>query len=60
MTGGISPFGRKRRMPVYIDETVTEFETVFASGGQRGIQIEVRPADLIDHLGAELAPLGGE
>jgi Cys-tRNA(Pro)/Cys-tRNA(Cys) deacylase len=60
VTGGISPFGRKRRMRVFIDETVTAFETVFASGGQRGIQIEVRPADLIDHLDAELAPLAGE
>ena len=58
--GGISPFGQKRRMPVFIDETVTAFETVFASGGQRGIQIEVRPADLIDQLGAVLAPLAGD
>jgi Cys-tRNA(Pro)/Cys-tRNA(Cys) deacylase len=60
VTGGISPFGQKRRLPVFIDDSVTGFETVFASGGQRGIQIEVHPADLIEHLDAELAPLSGE
>ncbi len=60
VTGGISPFGRKRRMAVFVDDSVTAFETVYASGGQRGIQIEVRPADLIDHLGAVLAPLAGD
>ena len=60
VTGGISPFGQKRRMSVFIDESVSEFETIFASGGQRGIQIEVRPADLVALLGAELAPLAGD
>ena len=60
VTGGISPFGQKKRMPVFVDSGVMEFETVFASGGQRGIQIEVRPADMIEHLGAALAPLAGE
>lgn len=60
VTGGISPFGRKRRMPVFVDESVVAYETVYASGGQRGIQIEVRPSDLIDHLDAVLAPLAGD
>ena len=59
VTGGISPFGRKRRMPVFVDDSVTTFEAIFASGGQRGVQIEVRPADLIAHLDADLAPLTG-
>ena len=60
VTGGISPFGQKRRMPVFIDDSVTGFETVYASGGQRGIQIEVRPEALVEHLAATLATLTGE
>lgn len=60
VTGGISPFGQKRRMPVFIDETATAFETVFASGGQRGVQVEVRPSDLIALLDAALARLAGD
>ncbi len=60
VTGGISPFGQKRRLPVFIDDSVTRFETVFASGGQRGIQIEVDPDDLVEHLDAGLAPLAGD
>ncbi len=47
VTGGISPFGQKRRLETYVDESVTSFETVFVSAGRRGLQVEVAPADLI-------------
>lgn len=47
VTGGISPFGQKRRLETYVDEAITKFETVFVSAGRRGLQVEVAPADLI-------------
>jgi Cys-tRNA(Pro)/Cys-tRNA(Cys) deacylase len=55
--GGISPFGQRRSMPVYVDETVVLFETVLASGGRRGLQVEVGSADLVSLLDASLADL---
>ncbi len=57
VTGGISPFGQKRRLPVFVDASISTFETIFASGGQRGVQIEVRPADLLGLLDAAPADL---
>jgi Cys-tRNA(Pro)/Cys-tRNA(Cys) deacylase len=58
VTGGISPLGQRRRLPVVVDATATEFATVFCSGGQRGLEIELAPADLIRAAGAVVAPIG--
>lgn len=60
VTGGISPFGQKRRMPVFVDTSISGHATVFVSGGRRGLQVEVAPADLIALLEASpVADLGG-
>jgi Cys-tRNA(Pro)/Cys-tRNA(Cys) deacylase len=60
VTGGISPFGQKRRMPVFVDASISGHATVFVSGGRRGLQVELAPADLIALLEASpVADLGG-
>jgi Cys-tRNA(Pro)/Cys-tRNA(Cys) deacylase len=58
VVGGISPFGQKRPLRVVIDETCVLFETIFVSGGRRGLDIEIAPDDLIIFLGAVTAPIG--
>lgn len=58
VTGGISPFGQKRRLPTFVDVTIDGHETVFCSGGRRGLQLEVAPEVLVDLLRAQTAPLG--
>ncbi|NQV07549.1 Cys-tRNA(Pro) deacylase [bacterium] len=55
--GGISPFGRRTDLPVYVDEWVEAHDSVFVSGGLRGLQVEVAPADLITSIGATVATL---
>lgn len=57
VVGGISPLGQRKELPTVIDETVDLFDTVFVSGGKRGLQIEIAPADLILLTRAQLAPL---
>jgi Cys-tRNA(Pro)/Cys-tRNA(Cys) deacylase len=45
-------------MPFVIDETCVLFDTIFVSGGRRGLDIEIAPDDLIAVLGAVTAPIG--
>lgn len=58
VVGGISPFGQKRRHPTVVDETVELWDTVFVSGGRRGLDVEIAPADLVEVTGAILADIG--
>ncbi|NVB38634.1 Cys-tRNA(Pro) deacylase [Pseudenhygromyxa sp. WMMC2535] len=52
--GGISPFGQRTAMPIYLQLDLFEFEAVFVNGGQRGFLVEVAPAQLEQQLGAEV------
>ena len=54
VVGGISPLGQRRRLPTTVDETALEWETILVSAGRRGLQIELKPADLVRLTGAKL------
>lgn len=58
VVGGISPIGQKRRLPTVLDTSADSFPTVFVSGGRRGFDIELAPADLVLVTGAVLASIG--
>lgn len=47
VVGGISPLGQRRTMPVFIDISVGDTETIFVSAGRRGLQAELAPDDLV-------------
>lgn len=53
--GAVTPLASKRSFPVFIDETVELWPIVGVSGGQRGLEILLRPADLIRVTSASLA-----
>lgn len=55
--GGISPIGQKTRSSTVLDETAELFDTVFVSGGERGFDLELSPADLIAITAATLAAI---
>ena len=56
--GGISPVGQRRRLPVVLDASAMRFATVFCSGGRRGLEIELAPANLVRAAGAKVASIG--
>jgi Cys-tRNA(Pro)/Cys-tRNA(Cys) deacylase len=55
--GGISPFGLRKQVPTAVEEIATLEELVYLNGGQRGLQIQLKPEGLIIALGAKAADL---
>ncbi|MFS8976434.1 aminoacyl-tRNA deacylase [Cupriavidus necator] len=43
MVGGTSPFGTRKRMPVYVESTVLELERIYLNGGRRGYLVSLDP-----------------
>jgi Cys-tRNA(Pro)/Cys-tRNA(Cys) deacylase len=58
VTGGITALGLRKRLPVVIDSSALDHDTVFCSAGQRGVEIELAPADLVEAAGATVAAIG--
>jgi Cys-tRNA(Pro)/Cys-tRNA(Cys) deacylase len=58
VVGGISPVGQKRAHPTVIDDSALVHPTVFVSGGRRGLDLEIAPADLVRITEAITGPIG--
>ncbi len=55
--GGISPLGQRKLVPTALDELATLYDEIYLNGGQRGLQIRIRPVDLVAVLGCVVADL---
>jgi Cys-tRNA(Pro) deacylase len=51
--GGTSPFGTKKKLPVYVERSVLDLPTIWINGGRRGYLVGIAPQVLIDLLQAE-------
>ena len=58
VVGGISPVGQRRSHPTVLDESATAYDTVYVSGGRRGLDLGLAPADLVRVTGATVAAIG--
>lgn len=50
--GGCSPIGMKKKFRTFIDEMIELVDSVSVSGGQRGLQIRLKPSDLVSFTDA--------
>ena len=50
--GGISPFGTRQKMPVFVQATILGLKTIYINGGKRGFIVEIVPAALLKTLAA--------
>jgi Cys-tRNA(Pro) deacylase len=45
--GGTSPFGTRRTMPVYLEESILDLDTIYINGGKRGFLVSLDPRELV-------------
>lgn len=58
VVGGISPLGQRSRLPVVIDSSAEQYETVYVSAGRRGLQVQLAPGDLLRAASGAFAAIG--
>ena len=58
VVGGISPIGQRKRLRTVVDETAAARPAVYVSGGRRGVDLGLDPADLVRVLDAQVARIG--
>lgn len=47
LVGGTSPFGTKKKMPIYVEKTILDLQLIFINGGRRGYLVALEPQELI-------------
>lgn len=55
--GGCSPIGMRKSFPTYVEEIAEGYDYIFVSAGKIGVQVKIKPADLVELTGARYADL---
>lgn len=54
LVGGTSPFGTRKKMPVYLERSIADLDRIYINGGRRGFLVSLAPSDLIKALSPTL------
>jgi Cys-tRNA(Pro)/Cys-tRNA(Cys) deacylase len=60
VTGGISPFGQRRELRLFLDSSASDFEAIAVSGGRRGVQLELGTEALLVITGGVIAHIADD
>jgi Cys-tRNA(Pro) deacylase len=58
LVGGTSPFGTRKKMPVYLERSIGDLDRIYINGGRRGFLVSLKPSDLIRVLSPTLVDVG--
>ncbi|UCD72143.1 MAG: hypothetical protein JSW70_03870 [Syntrophobacterales bacterium] len=58
LVGGISPFGARTQLPVYVDKGILKHGEIYINGGRRGLILKLRTRDLVGTLDPTVIDLG--
>lgn len=59
LVGGTSPFGTRKEMPVYVEESILALPSICINGGRRGYLVGIAPRVLVELLGARPVSCAG-
>jgi Cys-tRNA(Pro) deacylase len=48
--GGTSPFGTRKKLPVYLERSILELPQIYINGGRRGFLVRISPQDILTTL----------
>ncbi|MGC7411271.1 aminoacyl-tRNA deacylase [Pandoraea pneumonica] len=54
LVGGTSPFGTRKRMPVYMEATILDLPEIYINGGRRGYLVSIAPSEIVRLLSPTL------
>jgi Cys-tRNA(Pro) deacylase len=52
--GGCSPFGTRKKMPVYLERSILELPRIYINGGRRGFLVCMAPGEIVRTLAPRL------
>ncbi len=58
VVGGTSPFGTRRKMPVYMEESILALPKIYINGGKRGYLVGIDPKEAVRLLSPKLVKVG--
>jgi Cys-tRNA(Pro) deacylase len=58
LVGGTSPFGVKKKMPIYVEKSIFDLERIYINGGKRGFLVSIEPQILRKILQIEEVEIG--
>ena len=58
--GGSSPFGTKKRMPIYLERSILELSKIYINGGRRGFLVGIAPSEIVRTLGPQLVTVAND